>query len=39
MVYILPYIEAEWIELETKRFTEQEEKKRLKIEKKNASRV
>ncbi len=39
IVYILPYIEPAWVELETKRFTEQEENKRLKLEKKNASRV
>ena len=39
IVFTLPYIEHAWIELEEKRFAEQEEKKRLKIEKKNASRV
>ena len=39
IVYILPYIEPAWIELEEKRFAEQEEKKRLKLEKKLASRV
>lgn len=39
IVYILPYIEPAWVELETKRFTEQEEKKRLKLEKKLAKRV
>ena len=39
IVYILPYIEPDWIEWENKRLAEQEEKKRLKIEKKLASRV
>ena len=39
IVYILPYIEPTWIELENKKLAEQEEKKRLKLEKKLASRV
>ena len=39
IVYILPYIEPEWIKYEEKRLAEQEEKKRLKLEKKLASRV
>ena len=39
VVYILPYIEPEWIALEERRYAEQEEKKRLKLEKKLASRV
>ena len=39
IVYILPYIEPAWVEMEKKRFAEQEEKKRLKLEKKLASRV
>lgn len=39
IVYILPYIEPAWVELEEKRFAEQEERKRLKLEKKLASRV
>ena len=39
IVYILPYIEPAWVELEEKRYAEQEEKKRLKIEKKLAKRV
>ena len=39
IVYILPYIQSEWTELENKRFEKQEEKKRLKLEKKLASRV
>lgn len=39
IVYILPYIEPAWVELEKKRLTEQEERKRLKLEKKLAKRV
>ena len=39
IVYVLPYIEPEWIELENKQIAEREEKKRLKLEKKLASRV
>ena len=39
IVYILPYLEPAWIEMEEKRFAEQEERKRLKLEKKLASRV
>ncbi len=39
IVYILPYIEKEWIEYENKQLALQEEKKRLKLEKKLASRV
>ena len=39
IVYILPYLEPAWIEYENKRLAEQEEKKRLKLEKKLASRV
>lgn len=39
IVYILPYLEPEWIELEEKRLIEQEKKKRQKLEKKLASRV
>ena len=39
IVYILPYIEPEWIKLEERRFAEQEEKKRIKLEKKLAKRV
>lgn len=39
IVYILPYIEKEWIEWESKELAIQEEKKRLKLEKKRASRV
>ncbi len=39
IVYILPYIEPAWIEFENKQLAEQKEKKRLKLEKKLASRV
>jgi len=39
VVYILPYIEPEWIQYEEQRFAIQERKKRIKLEKKLASRV
>ena len=39
IVYILPYLEPEWIEHEKKRLAKQEERKRIKLEKKLASRV
>lgn len=39
IVYVLPYLEPAWIEFEKKQLAEQEEKKRLKLEKKLASRV
>lgn len=39
IVYVLPYLEDEWIEYESKQLAIQEEKKRLKLEKKRASRV
>ncbi len=39
IVYVLPYLEQEWIKYEEKRFAEQEEKKRIKLEQKLASRV
>ena len=39
IVYILPYIEPEWKEYEEKYLAKIEEKKRLKLEKKLASRV
>ena len=39
IVYILPHIEKEWIEWENKELAKIEEKKRLKLEKKLASRV
>lgn len=39
IVYILPYLEPTWIEYEKKKLAKQEERKRLKLEKKLASRV
>lgn len=39
IVYLLPYIESEWIVFEEKRIAAEKEKKRLKLEKKLASRV
>ena len=39
IVYILPYLETDWIEFEKGRLATQEEKKRLKLEKKLAKRV
>ena len=39
IVYVLPYLEPAWVEYEKKQLAIQEEKKRLKIEKKLASRV
>lgn len=39
IVYILPYLEPAWIELENKRLAKQEERKRIKLEKKLAARV
>lgn len=39
IVYILPYLENDWIEYEKEQLAIQEEKKRLKLEKKRASRV
>jgi len=39
IVYVLPWIEKEWIEWESKELAIQEEKKRLKLEKKRALRV
>lgn len=39
IVYILPYIEPAWIELENKQLAERAERKRLKLEKKLASRI
>ena len=39
IVYILPYLEPAWVEVERKQLAEQEERKRLKLEKKLASRV
>ena len=39
IVYILPYLENDWIKYEERRLAKQEERKRLKLEKKLASRV
>jgi hypothetical protein len=39
IVFILPYIEDSWIEWETKKLAKQNEKKRLRLEKKKQSRV
>ena len=39
IVYVLPYLEPEWIKYENEVLAKQEEKKRLKLEKKLASRV
>ena len=39
IVYILPYIENEWIAYEQEQLAKQEEKARLKLEKKKAERV
>ena len=39
IVYILPYLESEWIKLEKNRIAKQEERIRIKLEKKLAKRV
>ena len=39
VVYILPFIEPEWIKFEEQRLAKQTERKRLRLEKKQASRV
>lgn len=39
IVYILPFLESDWIEYEKERLAKQEERKRLKLEKKLAKRV
>lgn len=39
IVYLLPYLEPEWIKYEQQRLAIQEEKKRLKLERKRAARV
>ena len=39
IVYLLPYIEPEWIKYEEKRLAKESERKRLRLEKKLASRV
>ena len=39
IVYLLPYIESEWIKYENQRLSIQEEQKKIKLEKKLAKRV
>ena len=39
IVYVLPYLESEWIKFEEKRLAAEAERKRLRLEKKLASRV
>ena len=39
LVYVLPWIEQEWISYEKEQLAIEEEKRRLKLEKKKASRV
>ena len=39
IVYILPYLESDWVKFEQQRLAKQEEKKRIKLEKKLAKRV
>ena len=39
LVYVLPWIEKEWIDYESEMLSKQHEKERLKLEKKRASRV
>ena len=39
IVYVLPYLEKDWETYEQAKIAKQEEKKRLKLEKKLASRV
>lgn len=39
IVYVLPYIEPDWIKYEEKRLAKEAERKRLRLEKKLASRV
>lgn len=39
IVYLLPHIESEWLKYEELKFAKQEERKRIKLEKKLASRV
>lgn len=39
IVYLLPYLESEWIQYEEKRLAKIEKRKRLKLDKKLASRV
>lgn len=39
IVYVLPFMEKEWVEYEAREIAKQEERERLKLEKKKASRV
>ena len=39
IVYVLPYIQDEWTQYEAERLAKQDERKRLRLEKKLASRV
>lgn len=39
IVYLLPFIEPEWNRIEEQQYAKQEERRRLKLEKKKASRV
>ncbi len=39
IVYILPYLEPEWIKFEQERLAKQEERKRIRLEKRLAKRV
>ena len=39
IVYVLPYLETEWVTFEAEQLAIEAEKKRLKLEKKNAQRV
>jgi hypothetical protein len=39
IVYILPYLESDWIEFEKERLRKQEKRKRIKLEKRFASRM
>ena len=39
IVYVLPFFEKEWVEYENKQLAIQEEKRRLKLEKRKKSRV
>lgn len=39
IVYVLPFMEKEWVEYEAREIAKQEEKESLKLEKKKASRV
>lgn len=39
IVYVLPFMEKEWVEYEAREIAKQEEREQLKLEKKKASRV